>query len=168
MRRSEAQPAPTPKPAEQKEPDKPGSSPTATRILDLIEEDAESARPLDSITGAAPEVDAVGGPTARPSDSPVTDSARLWSEGTRLTGRVGRLVREMEWCTLAFESDSDDPAEPAVRLLPNLSLQRMEEYVAGNIRSPVFVVTGDITEYRSQNFLLVRRFTVRRDDGNVK
>lgn len=166
--RSHTQPAPTTEPAEQTEPDSPDSDAGATRILDLIEEDAEWARPLDSIAGAAPETDSAGRPTGRPSDTPVTDSAGLWSEGTRLTGRVGRLVREMEWWTLAFESDSDDPAEPAVRLLPNLSLQRMEERVAGNIQSLVFVVTGDITEYRAQNFLLVRRFAVRRDDGNVK
>lgn len=140
----------------------------ALGILDQMEQGATVVRPLRAIENSAvakapPESDA-----ERRSVAPAGEFARLWPEDMRLANRVGRLVREPESWTFAFESDSDKPADPPIRLLPNLALQRLEELSADGTRSLVFTVSGDVTEYGAHNYLLVRRFSVRRDDGNIK
>ena len=140
----------------------------ALGVLDQMEQGSTVARPLRAIESGAvaqapPELDA-----ERRSVAPAGEFARLWPEDMRLANRVGRLVREPDSWTFAFESDSDEPADPPIRLLPNLALQRLEELSADGTRSVVFTVSGDVTEYGPHNYLLVRRFSVRRDDGNIK
>jgi hypothetical protein len=67
-----------------------------------------------------------------------------------------------------FESDSDSPADVPARLLPNLSLSSMEDMSAGGNQSPIFVVSAELTVYDAWNYMLIRRFRVRREDGNIK
>ena len=39
---------------------------------------------------------------------------------------------------------------------------------AGGTRSVVFLVSGQLTEYRDTNYLLVRKVLIRRDLGNIR
>ncbi len=137
-------------------------------ILEQLERDATTVRPLrpssdesESHDGSAPV------PGQRPS-ALSRDSGSLLHEGTRVSGRVGRLVRESDWWVFVFESDSDTPADAPVRLLPNLSLSSMEDLSARGNQSPIFVVSGELTEHGARNYMLIRRFRIRREDGNIK
>lgn len=89
-------------------------------------------------------------------------------EDARLVDRLGRLIREDGQWSFAFESDSDRPAEPPLRLHPNRALERLEEEAAGGGRRVIFRVSGDISEYRGQNYLLVKRFVIQQDHGNLQ
>lgn len=156
----------------------PASKPTTSRpvgksmstvgaILDQLGSDAPPPRRL-SLTSqptSAPSDD-----SRRPSAPSVAfqDVSDLVPEDTRETDRVGRLVKEGGWMTYAFESRSEDPAEPPMRLLPNLALQAMEGFSAGDLRDDVFVVSGDVTAYAGHNFLLVRRWRLQPREGNVR
>lgn len=164
-----AAPAPaTTQPASEQEPGATATDSGALGVLDQMEQGSTVARPLRPIESGAVEKAPSEPDVERRSIAPVGEAARLWPEDTRLANRVGRLVREPDSWTFAFESDSDEPADPPIRLLPNLALQRLEELSAEGTRSVVFTVSGDVTEYGPHNYLLVRRFSVRRDDGNIK
>ncbi len=133
-------------------------------VLDLIRSDALLGRPVPT---TLPEA---GPDPARipPSVAPGEEFAKLLPEESTVTLRTGRLVAEMDGPVLAFESDSDRPAEPPLAVLASLARQQMEAYAQGGLRSVVFVVSGEITAYQGRNYLLVRRFFVRPDDGNLK
>ncbi len=137
-------------------------------ILQQLERDATTVRPLrspshESESSDMRESDAGQRPSAR-----ARDSGGLLREGTRVSGKVGRIVRESDWWVFVFESDSDSPADVPARLLPNLSLSSMEDLSAGGNQSPVFVVSAELTVYDAWNYMLIRRFRVRREDGNIK
>jgi hypothetical protein len=44
----------------------------------------------------------------------------------------------------------------------------MEDLSASENQSPIFVVSGELTVYGARNYMLIRRFRIRRDDGNIK
>jgi hypothetical protein len=94
-------------------------------------------------------------------------TARL-PEDTQLISRPGRLVREGTNWQFRIESQSTEPAELPVTVLPNLALEQMELFTSGGRRSAVFVVTGQLTAMAGQNFLLIRRFHLRPEDGNLR
>ena len=149
--------------------DSPDSDSTSEpSILQQLEQGATTVRPL------RPASDNSGsqGPSAtEPSPRPVAlsrDNGGLLHEGTRVSGRVGRLVRESDWWVFVFESDSETPADVPVRLLPNLSLSSVEDLAAAASRSPIFVVSGELTVHGARNYMLIRRFRIRREDGNIK
>lgn len=107
-------------------------------------------------------------PATVPPASPTGFSQNQPRHEARLIDRVGRLVREDDNWVFAFESDSDRPAEPPIRLHPNLALEKMEQHSAGATRRTLFVVSGDLSEYTGTNYLLVKRFIIQRDQGNLR
>ena len=137
-------------------------------ILEQLERDTTTVRPLGSRSDESASQDSSASePGQRPS-ALSRDSGGLLREGTRVSGQVGRLVRESDWWVFVFESASDTPAEVPARLLPNLSLSSMEDLSAGRNQSPIFVVSAELTLYDARNYMLIRRFRIRRDDGNIK
>jgi len=143
-------------------------STSESSILEQLEQDLTTVRPL---TPASDESESQDARPSEPGLRPAAlsrDSGGLSHEGTRVSGRVGRLVRESDWWVFVVESDSDTPADAPVRLLPNLSLSSMEDLSASENQSPIFVVSGELTVYGARNYMLIRRFRIRRDDGNIK
>ncbi len=137
-------------------------------ILQQLERDATIVRPLKlSSDESESQGTSATEPRPRPSAASRT-SGDLLKEGTRVSGRVGRLVRESDWWVFVFESDSDTPADAPVRLLPNLSLGSMENLSVGGNQSPIFVISGELTVHAARNYMLIRRFRIRREDGNIK
>ncbi len=137
-------------------------------ILEQLERDATTVRPLRPSSDESESQDtSATEPSQRPS-ALSRDSGALLHEGTRVSGRAGRLVRESDWWVFVFESASDTPMDAPVRLLPNLSLGSMEDLSAGGNQSPIFVVSGELTVHGARNYMLIRRFRIRREDGNIK
>lgn len=94
---------------------------------------------------------------------------RLLPEGYRLVERPGRMVKsdETSW-TFVFEERGMGKPEQPMRLLPNRLLEQMEIASAGGTQSVVFIVSGDVTEYRAANYLLVQKLLIRPNLGNLK
>lgn len=98
--------------------------------------------------------------------SPVT--GRRMPDGYFLVDRVGRLTREGDWWIFVFEGESPAHPEPPLKLLPNQLLERMVIASEGATSSSVFVVSGEVTEFKSENYLLLRKLLHRRSMGNLQ
>ena len=104
-------------------------------------------------------VDATSGSAAVAPGAPLVTVMR---EGTDIVNRVGRLTRGADgqhW-EFTFESDGRTMLDPPVIILPNLNLMKMESTVSGMSRDMRFRVTGEVTEYRGRNYILLRKFVV--------
>lgn len=123
--------------------------PTAVPILPSGDEDEINVR---SAPGAAP------GAKTRP---------RL-PDGYMLLDRTGRIAQEGHWWAFIFESDSDTHPEPPMKLLPNQTLERMVRESRGGLDPVVFIVSGEVTDFRGDNYLLPRKVLRKRELGNLK
>lgn len=94
--------------------------------------------------------------------------ALLYREGEYLNDVVGRLARDGLWWTLVFESDAPLAPRPPMRLLPNQQLERMVRESEASPESIVYVVSGEVTVFGSDNFLLLRKTLRRRSMGNLE
>ncbi len=92
----------------------------------------------------------------------------LLPEGDRISRRPGRLVRDGEWWTFAFESDHPDHPEPRLGVLPNLVLETMARTVESGAAGVVWVISGQVTEYRNRNYILISGAQRRADTGNLR
>lgn len=89
-------------------------------------------------------------------------------DGYMLMDRSGRIAQEGPWWVFAFESDSGTHPEPPMKLLPNQALERMVRESRGGLEPIVFVVTGEVTDFRGENYLLPRKVLRKRDLGNLR
>ena len=55
-----------------------------------------------------------------------------------------------------------------IRLLPNRLLETALAISGAGTRSVVFIVSGEVMEYKGMNYLLLRKVLVRRDLGNFR
>lgn len=97
-----------------------------------------------------------------------TGDAHVRRDGDFLNNRPGRLVREGMWWNLVFESDSAAEPEPPLPLLPNQQLERMVRETKASTEGVVFIVSGEVTLFEGDNYLLVRKALRRRDLGNLQ
>ena len=93
---------------------------------------------------------------------------RLLPEGDRISRRPGRLVREDEWWTFVFESDHPDHPEARLGVLPNLVLETMARTVESGAAGAIWVISGEVTEYRNRNYVLIRDAQRRASAGNLR
>ncbi len=145
--------APTPKP-------KPKADDSVEDVLaalrDLSPDQAAIPKPP---APALPNEAAARGLSSRPAFLP---------DGSALANRPGRLVREGSWWTLVMESSQPEGGETPIRLLP---CQVLEAMVAENHQGSiglVFMVSGDVTQYEGENYLLIRSMMRRIDLGNLR
>lgn len=118
-----------------------GGPPTAEELLDAL----RRARPSREIIPPA-------GTAAFP---PPSDSGKLLPESAAVVDRTGRLARDGEWWVFI----ADPPTgEPTLKLLPNVSLEVMVRMTTGGNHVMRFVVSGEVTVFRDENYLLVRLF----------
>lgn len=89
-------------------------------------------------------------------------------DGTPLISRPGRLVRDGRWWTFVFESDRREYPEPPMRLLPNQHLESMLRASGRGVNGVVFVVSGEVTLFVGENYLLARAVMRRMDMGNLR
>ena len=91
----------------------------------------------------------------------------LIREGEYISDLSGRLVREGHWWTFEFESDAPQAPRPPMRLLPN---QMLERIVRESEASPGarYIVSGEVTLYDFENYLLLRKVLRRSSMGNLR
>lgn len=162
-----AEPAKTPpgddaKPAKAKRSDKvdpvsPQSQPTAKDIINAFESERPVNRPVRTRTRSTGR--------GRESDK---NAARLMRDGQYVNKARGRLVREALWWTFVSESDTPDSPIPPLRLLPNQQLARIVMESEASAEKPVFVLSGEVTLFESQNFLLIRTAMRSRTTQNLE
>jgi hypothetical protein len=140
--------------------DQPPGQPTAEEVLRAFEQDRPKNEPLTPVdvslaTPGGKEDPAAKRPRAR------------YPDGYMLTERAGRITRDGQWYIFSFESSSTAFEEPPVKLLPNLMLERAAFEIQGS-PNLVFVVSGEITDFNGENYLLLRKLLRRRDLGNIR
>ena len=154
------EPAAVPAAAQSGSTTRPNGKSAEEMLNQLLKPTGESAKPLAPTTApAGGTVDATSGAAAVAPGAPVVTVMR---EGTDLVNRVGRLTRSADgngW-EFTFESDGRTMLDPPVIILPNLTLMLMENNAAGASRDVRFRITGEVTEYRGRNYVLLRKASV--------
>ncbi len=149
------QPAPTTKPvdpaATQPERTPPAS---AEKVLEGLLGQRPAANPVippseTKDTVAAPVTDAV---------APNQPQVQRVREGQFIYNRTGRLVKDDKSGTFLFTFDGDgkDMRDPPMAVLPSRLLMAMEEASDKGNKPTKFKISGEVTEYRGKNFLLIR------------
>lgn len=92
-----------------------------------------------------------------------------WPEETMLVDRVGRVLPGEDYWVFAFEDHGLNPVDRPIRLLPSRLLENAISMGAGGeSHGTVFVVSGEVTEYRRTNYLLIRKVLLRPEYGNLR
>lgn len=94
---------------------------------------------------------------------------RRMPDGSMLVDRSGRLVREGMWWTITFVGDNNpnETPDPPMKLLPNQMLERAVRETQEGTRSVEFIVSGEVTDFMGENFLLLRKLMRKREMGNL-
>jgi len=77
----------------------------------------------------------------------------LLPEGYAIVSRSGHVAWNGKWWTFVFDSTE---GEPAAKLLPNAGLEVMVRTAAGASAPIRFVISGELTVFEGENYLLVR------------
>jgi hypothetical protein len=90
-------------------------------------------------------------------------------DGYFLVDRTGRLAQEGEWWVFKFVSDNNPASapNPPMRLLPNQMLERMIRESQGAGRGVEFIISGEVTDFMGENYVLLRKLMRKRDLGNL-
>ncbi|MCH7632930.1 MAG: hypothetical protein IIB59_06930 [Planctomycetes bacterium] len=97
-----------------------------------------------------------------------TTPANLLLDGSALITRPGRIVRRESWWSVVFESDHPDNPEPPMLLLPNQGVELMVRLATAGGAGVVFLVSGEVTAFEGENYLLPRSVVRRIDTGNLR
>ena len=126
----------------------------------------------------AQEAVRLGGPSsasAHKGDSSIASTGGgLIADGSPLVERAGRVIRRGNWWTFVFESDHPDHPEPPMKLLPSKSLELIVQTVErgthpgqGPTPGLVFIISGQVSVFENENYLLPRVVRRRIDSGNL-
>lgn len=107
---------------------------------------------LRALRRGRPVSDVIPPVGAKP-DAKDGDRHLLLPEGASVVDRAGRLGKTGDWWTFI----PDPPTgEPPIKLLPNLNLELMVRTAGEGEASIPFSVSGEVTVFRDENYLLVR------------
>ena len=107
-------------------------------------------------------------PMDEPPARSATVSLGVMPDGAMLVNRPGRMIRQGDWWSFAFESDRPEYPEPPMRLLPSQSVQLMlRASERGNV-GLVFLISGEVTLFDGENYLLPRVAMRRIGSGNTR
>jgi hypothetical protein len=128
-------------------------------LRQMLQPQGQAAQPLKPIPDLPPETDATSGTNAV---MPNATTQPVMREGTLLLDRVGRLTPSADGKSseLTLEADGMLLSDPPLILLPNRRLMQLEDQVQATSSDPRVRVSGEITEYRGRNYLLLQRWTV--------
>ena len=143
---------PTPKP------------PTATRPSTAAAHEPTPEEVVRRLMETRPRRELVIPPATQPTAARV---AEIGGENL-VVDQVGRVMPGDKWWSFAFEDPTPSAAKPKpIRLLPNQLLEVAISLSAGGSNGAVLVVSGEITRYGGNSYMLLRKVFVRRDMGNL-
>ena len=118
----------------------------------------QGAQPLKPVPNEPPPVDLTSGQAAV---APGAATQPTVPDGQFLSDRVGRVTKSLDGKTLEFTMDADGSAmaDAPMILLQNHKLQLLEDLVNNSYADMKVRVSGDITEYRGRNYLLITRWS---------
>lgn len=138
---------------------RPTRPPTAAQIIEQLSQEAPP-RAAAAIMRTRPA--AASGPAL------IAEEGRAQPEGTIVPEFPVRLVRAEWWWVAVRESPGSRPVAESYPVLPSRLLEVMVSASAGGTAGTVFLISGELTEYRGGNYLLVHKVLIRRDLGNVR
>ncbi len=151
--------------------DESGGATTGDEPVTRVAPDAPAEDVFDLLRKQQPDEIAISPDRGSP-DSRVPSLGRsvetLLLDGAPLVNRAGRLIRQGEWWTLVFESDHPDHPETPLRLLPSQGVETMVQMSRRRATGPVFLVSGEVTSFYGDNYLLLRAVRRRVDTGNLR
>lgn len=92
----------------------------------------------------------------------------LLPDGSPLVDRPGRVLREGTGWVFVPETDRPDRAEPELRLLPNQMTESIGKSTAADTSDLVFVLSGEVTQFQGENYLLPRAVMRRLAADNLR
>jgi hypothetical protein len=137
--------------------------PSAESVLEnLINDKPNQPRALPAPAPAATSPNLVPAIQASAPNEPKAIRRR---EGDYIERKTGRLVRDDKTGSylFAFDSDGKQMYDPPINLLPCLKLMSMEESSEKGARTIKFKISGEVTEFHGQNYLLLRDVLIVRD-----
>lgn len=133
--------------------------------------DADPEDVLRVLGGRAPARTALMG-HSRASDDPTTRHAQrtrtLLPDGSPLIDRPGRALREGTGWIFTPETGGAERLEPTLRLLPCKGTEWMAKQAAVDPADLVFIVSGEITQFQNENYLLPRAVLRRTSTDNLR
>jgi hypothetical protein len=129
-------------------------------LRQMLRPQGQSAQPIKPLPELPPAVDATSGAAAVAPNATTQPVAR---EGTLLLDRVGRLTPSSDGSNrfeLTLDADGGTLADPPMILLPNRKLMQLEDRLQSSYRDLKLRISGEVTEYRGRNYLLLQRWTV--------
>lgn len=150
-----------------------GSSEVLDQVMQQMQrnpalEPAPTAAPGSGTSGAAPVIK-LGVDAGVLGVAPGMPAPRLRREGDFVISRRGRIVPSPsgDRTLFAFESDSARMVDPPMFLVPCQTLESMEQLVQERGDRIVFILSGQILEYRGSNHLLPTMMKLDIDRGNL-
>ena len=140
-------------------PSSPANRSAEDMLRQMLQPQGQAAQPLKPIPDLPPAIDGTSGPNAV---DPNATTQPVTSEGTLLLDRIGRLTPAADGKSfeLTLESDGVTLSDPPLVLLPNRKLMQLEDQVQNSYADQKVRVSGEITEYRGRNYLLLQRWNV--------
>lgn len=128
-------------------------------LKQMLQPQSHGAEPIQPLPDTTPSVDATSGESAV---APGAATQPLAREGSLLFDRIGRLSRSADGKDFEFTLDSDGKTltDPPLVLIPNRKLMQLEDRVKTSYRDLKIQVSGEVTEYRGRNYLLLQRWSV--------
>jgi hypothetical protein len=130
---------------------------TDPSVADLIRELENERGPERLLDPATPS-------GATPPEADESKQALLTPEGTLISNRRGRIVRQRGLggrLSFAFDNDADNPATQPMIIMPCGLLLAMEQLAASRGDELTFTVSGRVLAYEGRNYLLPILYRVR-------
>lgn len=147
------------KPADPK-PRRGSAKASAEDVLKAFQKDRPTRVPIAPSSGTDVRPDGAG--------TSASGTSRRLPDGSFVVDRAGRITREGEWYVFSFEGYSESQPELPMRLLPNQLLELAVRESDTSASPVVFIVTGEVTEFMGENYLLLRKTLRRRNLGNLE
>lgn len=150
---------------------------SAESAQDIIRDLESAAGPLARRAGPQPN-DPENPPSIEDADEPDPEqqrshttsppAERLLREDTAITARRGKLARDSAggWLFI-FDADASGLADPPVKLLPCLLLEKLEEHARMQGHNSPLLLSGAVYLYQGRNYLLPTVFRVAHDRPNL-
>ena len=144
---------------------------SAEDIIRELEQEAGALprNPADMIPAEAEEAASSSLPSidAEPR-APLTGRSNQATEDSSIVNRRGKIMRDSAggW-TFVFDADASGLADPPMRLLPCLLLERIEEYARRHGNNSPALMSGQVYLYNGQIFLLPTVFRVPQERRNI-